>query len=71
MSGKERLALATRLQRPDRPQAIRRDVEQIVRTGMAAPGFILSTACSIAPGVPEEHVRIVAEVAQDIGEYVH
>ncbi|MBM3476901.1 MAG: hypothetical protein FJX75_26815 [Armatimonadetes bacterium] len=51
-----------------RPDSIRRDVEQIVRTGMTAPGFVLSTACSIAPGVPEEHVRIIAEVAEAVGQ---
>ncbi|MBM3473183.1 MAG: hypothetical protein FJX75_07955, partial [Armatimonadetes bacterium] len=52
-----------------RPDSIRRDVEQIVRTGMTAPGFVLSTACSIAPGMPEEHVRIIAEVAEAVGQY--
>jgi len=46
-----------------RPDAIRRDVEAVCRAGMEACGFVLSTACSIAPGVPEEHVRIIAEVA--------
>jgi len=52
-----------------RPAAIRRDVERILRTGMAAQGFILSTACSIAPGVPAEHVEIIAEIARETGEY--
>jgi uroporphyrinogen decarboxylase len=52
-----------------RPETIRRDVEQIVRTGMTAPGFILSTACSIAPGVPEEHAKIIAQVAEEGGQY--
>jgi uroporphyrinogen-III decarboxylase len=51
------------------PVAIRRDVEAILRTGMRARGFILSTACSIAPGVPEEHVRIIADVAAALGHY--
>jgi len=52
-----------------RPETIRRDVERIMRTGMTAPGFILSTACSIAPGVPEEHVKIIAQVAEEGGQY--
>jgi uroporphyrinogen-III decarboxylase len=51
------------------PAAIRKDVAEIVRIGMAAPGFILSTACSIAPGVPEAHVRIVSQVAAESGVY--
>jgi uroporphyrinogen-III decarboxylase len=49
--------------------AIRRDVEAILRTGVRARGFILSTACSIAPGVPEEHVKIIADVASALGHY--
>jgi len=34
---------------------------------MGAPGggFILSTACSIAPGVPADHVRLLAAVARE------
>jgi uroporphyrinogen-III decarboxylase len=51
------------------PDAIRRDVEAVCRAGMAAPGFILSTACSIAPGVPEAHVKLIAEVAGAVGRY--
>jgi len=51
------------------PEAIRADVESTVRAGMKAPGYLLSTACSIAPGVPEGHVRVMAEVAEEIGHY--
>jgi uroporphyrinogen-III decarboxylase len=51
------------------PPAIREDVEATVRAGMQAQGYILSTACSIAPRVPEEHVKIMSEVAEDIGHY--
>ena len=51
------------------PEAIREDVESILRAGMEAPGYILSTACSIAPRVRERHVRIMAEVAEEIGHY--
>ena len=43
------------------------DVEGILRAGMQPRGYILSTACSIAPRVPERHVRIMAEVADEIG----
>ncbi|HJN16393.1 MAG TPA: uroporphyrinogen decarboxylase family protein, partial [Armatimonadota bacterium] len=52
-----------------KPDDVRADVEEVCRAGMAADGFVLSTACSIAPGVPQAHVRIVSDVAREIGEY--
>ncbi len=51
------------------PPAIRRDIEATVRVGMQAHGYILSTACSIAPRVPEAHVKTMSEVAEETGHY--
>lgn len=51
------------------PPAIRGDIEATVRVGVQAQGYILSTACSIAPRVPEEHVKVMSEVANAIGHY--
>lgn len=35
------------------------DVRKIIETGKKHPGFILSTACSIAPRVKREHVQLL------------
>jgi hypothetical protein len=50
-------------------EAIRRDVERCLRIGMQNPGFILSTACSIAPPVTKEHVQLVSMTCREEGIY--
>jgi len=46
------------------PAQIETDVRRTIAMGAPGGGFILSTACSIAPGVPTEHVRVLAVVAR-------
>jgi hypothetical protein len=43
------------------PGEIRADVNARLETAGGGGGFILSTACSIAPGVPREHVRLLRD----------
>ncbi len=50
-----------------RPAEIEADVRRTMAAGAPGGGFILSTACSIAPGVPPEHVQILAAVARESG----
>ncbi|MBI2299128.1 MAG: hypothetical protein HYU66_09345, partial [Armatimonadetes bacterium] len=42
------------------------------RIAAAAPGggYILSSACSVAPGVPAENIVAMGEVARECGRYV-
>ena len=41
------------------------------RIAIAGPGggYILSTACSVAPGTPPENIAVLAEVAERWGRY--
>ena len=50
-------------------EGCRRDVRETLRAGKPGGGFILSTACSIAPPVRREHVRVLLEVAEAEGVY--
>jgi uroporphyrinogen-III decarboxylase len=50
-------------------EVIRKDAEYRIRVGKPDGGYILSTACSIAPQTKKEHVEILAEVAQEKGYY--
>jgi len=45
------------------------DISERIKTGMKNKGFILSTACSIAPKVKKENVQILAKIADKIGNY--
>ncbi len=51
------------------PEAIREDVARRLEAGMQARGFILSTACSIAPNTPAAHVALLRELAERYGTY--
>jgi uroporphyrinogen-III decarboxylase len=46
-------------------EEIRQDARQRVKAGKGSGGFILSTACSIAPHVPRESVRLLREVVDE------
>ncbi|KAB2923344.1 MAG: hypothetical protein F9K22_09220 [Bacteroidetes bacterium] len=46
---------------------IEADVRRRIETGRAHPGFILSTACSIAPRVKREHVRLLRTLVDRYG----
>ncbi len=43
------------------PEEITRDIRTRLGAAAGRGGFILSTACSIAPAVPREHVRLLRE----------
>jgi uroporphyrinogen decarboxylase len=51
------------------PQVIEEDALRRLEIGMQARGFILSTACAIAPDTPAEHLAILAELAKKHGTY--
>ena len=50
-------------------EAIVKDVVKRINIGMQNKGFILSTACSIAPKVPKENVQILAKLAKEYGVF--
>lgn len=45
------------------------DVKKRLKIGMKYPGFILSTACSIAPKTPAKNVLLLHEVVESNGYY--
>lgn len=45
------------------PEIIRRDAEEKILIGNRGGGYILSTACSIAPHTPRAHVQILRETS--------
>ncbi|MEN8191718.1 MAG: uroporphyrinogen decarboxylase family protein [Bacteroidota bacterium] len=48
---------------------INNDVSERIKIGMKNKGYILSTACSIAPKVKKENVQILSKIANEIGNY--
>jgi len=50
-------------------EQITEDVKQRIECGMKNKGFILSTACSIAPKVAEENVQMLSRLAKKFGQY--
>ena len=51
------------------PAQIRADVLARLEVGMTARGFILSTACAIAPDTPAAHVALLRELVDQYGVY--
>lgn len=51
------------------PEEVHDDAVRRLETGMKAKGFILSTACSIAPGTPAENLEVLYEVVEKYGYY--
>lgn len=51
------------------PDQVREDALRRLETGMKAKGFILSTACSIAPGTPARNLEVLYEVVEKYGYY--
>jgi uroporphyrinogen decarboxylase len=45
------------------------DARQRIQIGMPGSGFILSTACAVAPHVPRENVQALEEAAEEFGGY--
>jgi len=50
-------------------EEVRQDAKSKLKVGKPGGGYILSTACSIAPFTPRENVQILAEVADEFGTY--
>lgn len=50
-------------------EGITSDVVERLKIGMKNPGFILSSACSIAPKTPTENVRQLAHLIEEYGYY--
>lgn len=46
-----------------------KDVKERIEIGKAGRGFILSTACSIAPRVKQERVQLLTRLAEEYGTY--
>jgi hypothetical protein len=44
-------------------------IKETIQTGMKGGGYILSTACSVAPKVPARRVRRLWELAEQVGYY--
>ena len=51
------------------PDQIRADVIRRLEVGMTAGGFILSTACAIAPETPAANVALLRELVDRYGKY--
>ena len=49
--------------------SIASDVEKRLQIGMKNPGFILSTACSIAPKTPPRNIMLLKELIERYGYY--
>jgi uroporphyrinogen decarboxylase len=49
-------------------EQIRTDVKSRIETGAVHRGFILSTACSIAPRVPRERIVMLSELIKEFGQ---
>lgn len=51
------------------PDEVRKDALWRLEQGMKAKGFILSTACSIAPSTPPENLDVLCQVVDRYGVY--
>lgn len=50
------------------PDLVREDVRRRLEIGSAGGGYIMSTACSIAPAVPPQHIKLMVEVTREFSE---
>ena len=50
-------------------KTIEKDVVNRINIGMKNKGFILSTACSIAPKVPKENIQVLSKIVKKFGVY--
>jgi uroporphyrinogen-III decarboxylase len=48
---------------------IKRDAERRIEVGKTGGGYILSTACSIAPYTKRENVQVLTDIAGEFGQY--
>ncbi len=50
-------------------ESITADITERLKIGMSNPGFILSSACSIAPKTPKENVQLLYDLVVENGYY--
>ena len=50
-------------------QELTNDIIKRINAGKSTRGFILSTACSIAPHVPRERIQLLVQLAEKYGKY--
>jgi len=48
---------------------IKKDVEQRINIGKDKGGYILSSACSVAPNTPPENIELLSELVETFGKY--
>ncbi|MGE5457993.1 MAG: uroporphyrinogen decarboxylase family protein [Methanococcaceae archaeon] len=50
-------------------EEIKKDVKWRIETGKVNGGYILSSACSVAPATPVRNIELLAEMAEEYGKY--
>lgn len=50
-------------------ETVQKDAQYRISAGKSGGGYILSTACSIAPHTKRENIQLLARVANDVGHY--
>lgn len=50
-------------------ESVSDDAKMRLKIGMEGGGYILSTACSVAPHTPPENISILSKLAQEFGRY--
>ena len=48
---------------------IKEDVKWRIEVGKPGGGYILSSACSIAPHTPQSNIELLSELAEEFGKY--
>lgn len=51
------------------PEEVKKDVKKRLEIGKPGGGYILSSACSVAPHTPPENIEILATLAEEFGRY--
>jgi len=50
-------------------EVVEKTIVECLQAGMTGGGYILSTACSVAPEVPPERIQRMVELAERVGRY--
>lgn len=50
-------------------ETVREAVAERIRIGKTGGGYILSTACSVAPNTPPENIELLTPLAEELGKY--
>ncbi len=51
------------------PDQIKEDVKWRIGVGKPGGGYILSSACSVAPSTPPENIELLSQLAEKFGKY--